>query len=169
MSKYKISDKVWYAQGKRIEKRVPCPDCFGQKALTVIRGDGSQVSIECVGCATGYEPPRGYITFYEQIGDVLEVTIDRIGETALETEYGFKGCYYVKETDLFAAKEDAEQRALVLAEEHNQEELNKINQKEKHNRSWAWNVHYHNDCIVRAEKQLAYHKAKLAVAKIKTP
>ena len=31
--------------------------------------------------------------------------------------------------------------------------------------TWAWNVTYHRGCIKRAESDLAYHAAKLAVAK----
>lgn len=168
MKKYKIGDKVWYAQRKAVEKTMQCPECFGQKALTVILGDGSQVSIECAGCMDGYEPPKGYVAYSEHITDVSEVIIDRVEETTVETEYGFNGCFRVKETELFVNKEDAEKRALELAQEYNREQIEKINRKEKHNRTWSWNAHYHRQRIRTAEKDLIYHKAKLEVAKVKT-
>ena len=166
MRKYEMGDKVWYAKRDVVVKTMPCPECFGQKALTVILGDGSQVSIDCAGCACGCEPPTGYITYLEYIEKVLEVTIDRIEETSTETKYGFSG-HRIKETELFMNKEDAKRRALELAEEFNKEEIEKINRKEKHDRTWSWNVHYHRKCIRGAEKELIYHKAKLEVAKAK--
>ena len=167
MSKYKIGDKVWYAQRKSITKTVICPDCFGQRALTVIKGDDSRVSIGCAGCRIGFKDPTGYINYWSQEIDVSEVTIETIEETALKTEYGFRNCYRTEETELFTNKEDAEKRALVLAEEHNQKELDNINQKEKHNHTWSWNACYHRNCIKNAERDLIYHKAKLEVAKVK--
>lgn len=168
MSKYKIGDRVWYAQRKSVEKTVICPDCFGQKALTVIKGDGSQVSIECAGCKRGFENSTGYINYWSHEIDVSEVVIQRIEETATEIEYSFRDCYRTKESELFTNKEDAQKRALILSEEHNQEELDRINQKEKHNHTWSWNAYYHRNCIKQAERDLTYHKAKLEVAKVKT-
>jgi len=167
MSKYNIGDKVWYAKTETKEKTVTCPDCFGQKALTVIKGDGSQVSIECEGCRRGYEGSQGYVTFYEWCASACLVVIERVEETAIKTEYGFWNCYSGESDRFFDTKEEAEKKSLELSEEHNQYELDKINQKEKHNRTWSWNAHYHRDCIKRAERDLAYHTAKLSVAKIK--
>lgn len=165
--KYKIGDKVWYAKREVTQKTVECPDCFGNRYLTVIKGDGSQVTIDCAGCASGYDPPLGCVTYWEQATDVIEIVIDRVEETATKVEYGFSGVYSVKETDLFCNKESAEARALDLADKHNQEELDKINRKEKHNRTWAWHVTYHAREIKRLREQLVYHTAKLDVAKAK--
>lgn len=165
--KYKIGDTVWYAQVKSFEGIEPCPDCFGQKALTVIKGDGSKVSIECVGCASGFESPKGYVTYYGWKSDVRQVLIQRVEITNEGVEYGHSQCYRVKEEELFDTKEEAEIRAKEKWESHNAEEIARIYQKEKHNRTWAWNAHHHRDCIKRAEKDLAYHTAKLNVAKVK--
>lgn len=167
MEKYKIGDVVWYAKMKSVEGIEPCPDCFGQRALTVIKGDGSQVSIECAGCSAGYEPPKGYVRYNKWIADVCQVTIQRIEITPQGVEYWHSESYRVREEDIFDSKEEAEKRAIVIFEEHDAQEIARIHQKEKHNRTWSWNAHYHRDCIKRAEKDLAYHTAKLNVAKIK--
>ena len=165
MKPFKIGDKVWYASRKTINKSIVCPECFGKKALTVILGDDSTVSIDCAGCASGYDPPKGYVTFWEQSVNVSEEIIQKIIIEIDKVEYGFNNCYSTDEKNIFLIKEDAEKRASELAEEHNKEELEKIYRKEKNNHTWSWNVHYHRNCIRNCERDLIYHKAKLAVAK----
>lgn len=167
MKIYSIGDKVWYAQRKCVEKRELCPDCFGKLALTVIKGDGAQVSIACAGCTRGYDEPTGYIAYHAQVVEVIEVEIEKVELSKTEVTYGFHGCYHADQDCMFDTKPEAEARALVLAEEHNQEELARIYRKEKYNHTWAWNAHYHRDCIKRAEQDLKYHTAKLNVAKAK--
>jgi len=167
MKVYNIGDKVWYAQRKAVERQELCPDCFGQRALTVIKGDGSQVSIGCVACVQGFDYSTGYIKWHGHVVDVAEVTIEKVELTPDKVEYGFHNCYRADHTCMFDTKEEAEVRALELAEEHNQEERERIYRKEKHNHTWAWNAHYHRDCIKRAENDLKYHTAKLNVAKVR--
>jgi len=167
MNKFNIGDKVWYARTGGTQKTVICPECFGKKFLTVILGDDSQVTIDCAGCAMGFEPPKGYVTYWEWGVDVKEVVIERLEIEKDKIEYGFLDCYRAESNRIFPTKEEAEKRALELAEEHNKEELARIHRKEKNNHTWAWNAYHHRDCIRRAENDLVYHKAKLDVAKIK--
>ena len=167
MKIYNIGDKVWYAQRKTEEKTVKCPECFGKKYLTVILGDDSKVTIDCAGCASGYNPPLGYIFYWEQYSDVSLVTINRVEINTDYVEYKFCGNYIAKDTDIFPTKELAEIRAKELAEEHNREELEKIYRKEKHNHSWAWHVHYYRDMIRRAERDIERAREKLDFAKTK--
>ena len=47
--------------------------------------------------------------------------------------------------------------------EEEKEEL-LVTSEYKDTRSWAWNATYHRGCIRQAEKDLEYHRAKLAVA-----
>lgn len=164
---YKIGDKVWYAQIKSSEDKVLCPDCFGKTYLTVILGDNSQVTIECAGCKRGYNEPDGYVFYYKRVVAVSLVTIERMEIEKDKIEYGFNGCYRTDESEVFIDKESAEKEAARLTEELNKEELAKIYRKEKNNRDWAWNAHYHRDCIRRAQHDLDYHTAKLNYAKIK--
>ena len=85
---YKIGDTVWYAQLKSVTKSVKCPDCFGDKFLTVIKGDSSQVTIDCAGCSSGYNPPNGYVNYTAYEVAVTPVVIERKEETSLEVRYG---------------------------------------------------------------------------------
>ena len=129
---YLIGDKVWHASCKSTKERVTCPECFGKKYLTVILGDDSQVTIDCAGCASGYDPPRGYINYWKQYVDVSLVIIERVEINPDYVEYGINrtDCSYriVKATDVFLTKKEAEIRAQELTENWNQEKLAKIHQ-----------------------------------------
>src|SRR3990167_1168107 len=163
--KFKIGDTVYYAQMNCVEKSVKCPECFGLKYLVVILGNQSEVTIDCVSCASGYELPKGYVSYNSWEPTTTLVTIKGMDIRENEITYWFQEGYGTSKESVFSTQELAEIRALELAEEHNKQELERIYRKEKNNRSWAWNVHYHRDCIKRAEKEMAYHTAKLNVAK----
>jgi len=162
---YKMGDKVWYAQRKNVEKTMVCPECFGKKYLTVVLGDDSRVTINCAGCSSGYDPAKGFITYYQWETDVEEVVIDNIEITPKGITYGFDGCYRANNTDMFATREKAEIRARELAEEHNKEELEKLSRKEKSNRTWSWNVHYYRSEIRKSKKDIERYEKRLSVAK----
>lgn len=173
-AKYKIGDKVWQAVSGTREKRVLCPECFGKTYLTVILGDDSQVKIHCVACkermSYGYdEYSTGSVRYYEWFAEpkMREITGMDIGPDKIEYKSHTSDCSYytMKEDEMFSTEEEAKVKADELSAIHNQEELDKIHKKEKNNRTWAWNLHYHKDCIKRAEKDLAYHTAKATWAK----
>jgi len=166
---YSIGDKVWHASFKKTEEVVTCPECFGKKYLTVILGDTSRVTIDCAGCASGYDPPKGYVTHYKHDADVSLVNISKVEITSEYIEYGINGNaswhYIAKDTELFTTKEEAEVRSKELSEEWNKEQLAKIHRKEKNNRTWSWHVHYYRKQIRDAEKTIEYAKAQLDAAK----
>jgi len=169
MKIYNIGDKVWYAGRKSTTESVVCPECFGKKYLTVILGDDSQVTIDCAGCEPGgCQPPRGYMTYYKQDIKVSQVTICKIEIDPTGVEYGYGeyncGCHITKDTDIFDTEEEAEVRAKELAEQWNQEQLARIHQKEKNNRTWSWHVHYHRRQIRDAEETIERSKKKLDAA-----
>lgn len=169
---YNIGDKVWHASRESTQERVICPECFGKKYLTVILGDDSRVTIDCAGCASGYDPPRGYVTYYKQFVNVSQVVINKVEVTRDYVEYGSsKGeCNYRigRDTDFFSTKKEAEIRATELAEKWNKEELEKIHRKEKNNRTWSWHVHYYRSQIRGAKKTIERAKEKLDAAKLHT-
>lgn len=172
-AKYKIGDKVWCAVSNTVQKSLPCPECFGKRQLTVILGDDSKIPIPCESCSWseqsgwGYnEPyPHGYIRYYEHQERAEEVIINRVEITGDKTDYGYSGNYRMDADRVFATKEEAEAKSRELCFEHTEAEIAKIKNKEKPTRTWAWNLHYHRDCIKRAERDLEYHKAKLDVSK----
>ena len=161
--KYNIGDKVYWASRDNREKHLTCPDCFGKLALTVILGDDTRVSIPCVTCAKGYEPPVGYITYWEWYPSVQPVTVT--GCTIRENvvpEYYVDPNYVVKETALFSTLEEARVYANKLCEEENNRA---IEIKEKPTRTWAGNISHYRSQIKRSEKDIAYYTAKLNAAK----
>lgn len=172
-AKYKLGDKVWYAGSGTVKKSFPCPECFGKCHLIVILGDDSRVPIPCQSCNfrdesnwSSYDAyPHGYVNYYEFEARARLVEITRVEITDEKVEYGFDSCYSMDEDMAFDSEEDAVKKATELSIHHTEEEKSKVYRKEKHNRTWAWNLHYHRDCIKRAERDLAYHTAKATWAK----
>lgn len=169
MNPYNIGDKVWHVSRKSTLEKVTCPECFGKKYLTVILGDDSQVTIDCAGCAAGYDPPRGYVTYYKQDVDVKQVVIDGMRITRDYVEYEINktscSCNIIKGSDVFWGRIEAEVRAKELAERWNKEQLAKIHRKEKNNHTWSWHVHYYRKQIRDAEKKIEYAEKQLDAAK----
>ena len=168
MSKFRIGDKVLYVHVESVEKWIDCPECFGKRFLTVILGDDSRVTIDCVGCGRGYEPPRGLISTNIYMPVISERQIEGVNSEMKEgkevSTYKFYGGWSVEETALFTSRIEAELYGSLLANKLGDEALEKIHRKEKDTRTWSWNAHYHRDCIRRAKKDIGYHEAKLNAA-----
>jgi hypothetical protein len=162
---FNVGDKVWCVSSGT--KTVPklCPDCLGQKALTVILGDGTQVSIDCDCCEHGWQGSSGYIDSYEWTADILPAKVTGMEIDGSSVRYKVDDRWYVQ--DVFATQEQATLYAATLRAEYEKEEAERITAKVKRNKNWAWCVTYHRRGIAAAKKNLAYHEAKLAVAKAK--
>jgi len=165
---FQLGDYVYRAKLQTSKVEVKCPDCFGRRALRVILGDDSEVTIECAGCSLGYDPPRGYVQ-----EDRTQPVVEQVQITKVEMEtnngipvtyYGGEGLYRTVEADLFTNAETAQVRAYTLQLEQEQEKRNSMQRKDKTTRDWAWHVTYHRRCVKQAQKELEYHTAKLAVA-----
>lgn len=168
--RFNIGDKVWTVGTEHYAKRIPCPDCQGQKAVTVILGDGSQVSVDC-GCGHGYDGPRGYVEYSAMRQAAKQRTVTGMEIDGAKVEYKLDGhsgggYYRLEEKNLFATKEEAEARLVELLKDEEDAELRKLNwQKEDNRKTWAWNVNYHRRCLKEAQRNLDYHSRQLAVAK----
>jgi hypothetical protein len=165
---FHLGDWAYRAKLQHSQVEVTCPDCFGRRALRVVLGDDSEVTVECAGCRLGYEPPRGYV--HE---DRTQAATERVQITKIEMEtnngvpityYGGEGLYRTVEADLFTNVETAQVRADALQLEHEQEKRARMQRKEKTTHDWAWHVTYHRRCIKQAQRELDYHTAKLAVS-----
>jgi hypothetical protein len=166
---YSLGDTVWHAHHIRAQRTITCPECFGKKYLTVILGDDSKVTIDCAGCASGYDPPKGYVNYYEYSPEVRQVIISKVEITKDHVEYGYDGTngshWIAKDTELFSTKEEAEIKAKELAEEWNKEQLARIHRKEKKDHTWAWHVHYYRKQIRDAKKTIEHAQKKLDAAR----
>ncbi len=170
MAIYKIGDVVWAANRRRVEKSMVCPDCLGKKFLTVILGDDSRVTIDCASCDEDlYSGPSGLIRYYQEEVQAEMITIEGLEEMAGKVEYKYKingcCCYVIKEQDVFPTKEEAQMRALKLAQEYEQSERDRINYKLKPAKNWAWHIRYYRDNIKRAQKEIEYTTLQLEAAK----
>ena len=171
--RFNIGDRVYLAAFDRKAIAVTCPDCFGLLRLRVILGDNTEVSIDCVGCASGYDRPKGYITNYEWTASAKQHTVTGVTEkmenAKILYEYQFAGgrCDYDGKT--FATEEEALTKANELRQAHEDDENKCLMAKTKDKRSWAWNATYHRQWAERARKELAYHesKAQICAAKVK--
>ena len=165
MNIFKIGDQVWWARTENTEIRITCPECLGKRFITVILGDDTRHTIPCICCESGWEGSRGWLVGWRHEVNVTTTVVIGVRMTAEETEYQLPESYLTK--DLYATKDEAEERAMELVKERDADELRRMHCKEKDTRSWAWNVHYHRKCIRDAEKQIEYHRAKLDVAKLR--
>ena len=171
---YKINEEIYHAQYERKQRFIVCPDCMGKRFLTVIMGDDSKVTIDCVGCTRGaYEGPHGNIETWDFEPTVTKRKITGMEVTPQKTEYKShifcdecgSSWHSLKNEDIFTTEAEAIIRANELKEEAGKEEVKRLSQKHDRNRTWAWNAHYHKDCIRRANKDLIYHTGKLDSAK----
>jgi hypothetical protein len=176
---FKVGDRVYLASMEAHEITVPCPDCVGKKYLTVILGDGTNVTIDCCTCQAGYDPPIGYVKYrgYRPLPEVQEITIDGVeyqkeGDKYVAVEYEYNKSSYswrtTKADRVFSNKEDAQAKAESMAKEASEKALSKFLSKEKPTHTWAWNATYHRKEMKRANEDFEYHKAKLEVAKTHT-
>jgi len=163
---YAIGEECWYIGPGHREIEVPCPDCAGSKRVTLVRGDGTQVSLECNTCQLGYDPPRGFITrtIYECrprpfIPRRVEVRGDEVTYSASGPE---ATCFStVRAEDMFTDRDECAKACEQRNQEHAAEEAARemANIKSKH-RSQAHALHYHGGCIKRLERELEHHRRK---------
>lgn len=165
--RFEIGQQVYRATWEAREAHVFCPDCGGTGRLRVTFHDETQVSIECRNCAAGYDPPTGYVRVYDRQPRALLSTITGVEIQGTETRWRTSESYIVDDDKLFLDEESALAKAKEIAAEHDRADREKVFQKEKDTRTWAWNATYHRRCIKDAQRQIEYHSAKLAVAVVK--
>jgi hypothetical protein len=167
--KFNIGDKVWTVGTEHMEKKIPCPDCLGQLAVTVILGDGSSVSVAC-GCGHGFEGPIGYTKIYVARLESKQRIVTGMSIDGDKVEYKLDGyggsCFPASEKQVYSTKEEAEDQLSVLLAEQEKEVQRRIEwQKEDNRRTWAWNANYHRNRLKAAQHEIAYHSGQLTRAK----
>lgn len=161
-----VGEYAWVAQAKGKRKEITCPDCFGTGQLDVLLRNGEQLSIECRGCSSGYEPPSGKIELWE-----YDPSVEYHKITGFETNLGQENEYRVghfiyPESLVFMDRAAAETQAMIYAKEATKKQEDRILRKEKDTRTWAWNASYHRAQIRKAQSDLEYHTKKLNAAKL---
>lgn len=165
--KYDIDHQVWRATFSSTDSSITCPDCGGEGRIRCILYDNTEVSVECEGCKRGFDSATGRVKAYIRKPYTELVRITGFGVNEAGVEYRINGCWIVKEDSLFGTEQEAMAAAIALVDKEARQDLERINRKEKPNKTWAWNAHYHRRGIREAERQIAYHTARLNVAKVK--
>lgn len=165
--KYAIGQQVWYASFEATTAFVECPDCGGTTRVRVMLPDDTIVSVECEGCRHGCEGSDGRIRVYTRAPKCELVTITGVEIEGDKCEWRGYQHYRMSEDDIFDSEADCMVAAKAKAAQCDQEERDRINQKEKPLKSWAWHAHYHRKCIKEAQRQIEYHTGRLAVASVK--
>lgn len=162
---YNKNDKVWVAKLGNFLVREECPCCFTTRKVTLILGNGEQLSLACDYCSVGYEPPTGYVESYQKIAEVQQQTIisksvvqvDDVRECSYRTDG--EGMYY--SNDVFDTKEEAEQHLKIKIEEYEKSECQrKKHRKQDINKKYSWSAGYHLTAAKKAEKEMLYHRGK---------
>lgn len=167
VSRFNIGDQAWFATFDAEPAWVECPDCGGTGRIRCLLPDDSMVSIECECCRRGYEGPLGKLQVYVRTPRARFVTITGVEMQGEKVEWRTDSFWCAEDDRLFAAEADAFAKAKAIADDMDRLERERIQAKEKDTKSWAWNVHYHRREIREAEKRIAYHRSKLAVASLK--
>ena len=161
---FEFGQTIYYAYANsHYSKRVPCDICYGQKEVTLILGNGDECRVGCEACGLGFQQSTGTMTTWGVHSEVIEQVVSDICRHGSDWEFNH---HRVSEGDIFATKEEAEERRKVLhaeAEEHAKRmyENNRLRSKAKH----AWSASYHRNCIRDAERNLAYHRGRFTLIK----
>lgn len=169
-AKFEIGDKILIPSFKRHERRITCPDCAGNRFLTVIMGDKTEITIKCENCGPGYEPPSGYIKTFEFEGKIIEATITGLEINSERVRYhvGSPNCYRCFNED--QVTDDYDEATIIVArleDEHKLAEQSRLQQKVKAHRSWGFSASYHKREMKRHQKDFEYHRQCLDYAKTK--
>lgn len=170
--RFEVGQEIWIGDFSPLAAVYEtCPDCGGTGRLRVTFHDDTQVSIECRNCSAGYDPPTGRVVVHRNVGKARKATVTGLEIQGGKTRWHVDGPNYsyriMDDEDAF----DTEAEAVAWAEKksaaYEQEQRDRIFKKEKDTRTWAWNASYHRRCIKDAQRQIEYHSAKLAAAKVK--
>lgn len=172
---FAIGETVWHAGNRYIEEYPVCPDCAGQKYVTLKLGNGDEHTLDCRCCGIGYDPPTGRMKVNRFIYEPEEITLarvthfdkDGVGYTNAPVEASSYSTYH--SSSLFRDKLQCEAVCEKMrAEKAAQEEENALARAKSRGRDMAYSVSYwrsraaqHKKDWEDAERRLNAAKARL--------
>lgn len=79
-TKYNIGDVVWYASTRHSTKRLPCPDCLGQREWQAISPAGRGYLFACPRCSQNFQSSRDLsLDVPCHVPSVTRLTIGQVG------------------------------------------------------------------------------------------
>jgi len=168
---FELGSTLWWTGSGYREEWIECSECVGSKAITMIQGNGTEVSIACACCSHGMERPSGSVKriFYEHSPMLFvpkRVRVDG-GEIMYSSASPGANAYSsIDATALFASKEECEARCKELNLERTKyEEERAVANLAPKRRDMAWSAHYWGRQVKRLEEELITCRARLAVCK----
>lgn len=161
---FTIGDTYWLPSTSPRHEIEPCPVCAGTKFVTVLAG-AERFVVECDVCGLGYHGPQGTVGIYHydphaEAFTVASVVSMRDGEWTVKSTTGTEAVFH----RLCATEAEAlmQSKAAYLAQEdHN---MRQRGHRRKGVSKATWTVQYHRNAIKKLERELAYHRGKIAPA-----
>lgn len=167
---FALGETVWRATFGTVAREVECPECAGTCALTLVKGNGETVSLECNNCQSGYDAPRGWVKAESFEAKVEPFTCRRItsyGENDIHYSESSPGAACYSSCDakyLFRDRAEAQALAEKMAAEHLVErERCAVANLASRRRSLSHSTHYWKSQVTRLEHELETARARLAV------
>ncbi len=172
MPKFKVDDKVWWAKCRWEQKRILCPTCFGKLQVTLILGNGDEVTLPCQGCAPGFESPTGHISEYDYISEPEMIYINgmnlEINGNKEKVRYISSSCSYDEE-ELFWNHSEALAESQEKKRKLDEEQVTRAEYiKNKVHKSFSWNAGYHMREAKQLRSKAEYHDKMAIVCKAKS-
>lgn len=165
---FAIGQKVWHAKSSQEPEYITCPDCLGEKVLTVLQGNGLKFTIECAACRVSYDPPTGRVKtrLYKVYPQAFTCHLINIVHN---TFYYYDEHKNSAESDrLFTTLEECQKKCDELNKKHAEEQDRILMASlQSRRRDLAWSVHYWSRQVKDLERQLELAKARLNVCKEK--
>lgn len=156
----------WVESYTRYGKAIPCPMCFGKQFVTIILGDGSSTQSECGMCSHGLDRATGQAKVWEPTAFIKSGVV-----TGMSTRDGIKyeiGYQSISASQCFETEEEAKPEL--------EKQLKEVKECAEHwykdnfiqcKKTQLWSAGYHRGCIESAERNIAWHKARLGMIKDK--
>ena len=162
---YDVGAEMWTPSNDSHMLTVQCPECCGNKYVTVTLGSGNVYTLDCACCGHGLDRPRGYVEVRDYTSGPKCVTL---GAVTIETwgsgpelRYGGIGV-----TDLYeneeACRDECTRRNRERKKNDEEQALHRIASKRK---ELAWSVHYWGRQVAELKRDLERAEARLAVCK----
>jgi hypothetical protein len=166
---FSIGQTVYVADANAYgETRIPCPICFGKLRVTLILGNGEHQAVTCEACDFGMQGPRGEVRHYKAASSVTPWTVTGINQTDGGWQIMAGGsAYKMADGNIFATREEAEARRLVLhAEAEEQARAAFDCQMVRAAKSHTWTAAYSRSAIARLKRDMEWHERKLCAEKL---
>lgn len=165
---FAVGSQVWWVGPQYREERITCPECSGERTITLTLGNGSPHVLDCAWCSRGCNPPSGTIARTVCGYEPIEVILKRVMFSGEEPYYvvdAGRGSTAQPE-DLFVSYAECvaacETKRAKFQDDHDKRELAQLLSKR---RDLAWSVSYWRNERKKRLDELARIEATLDASK----